>query len=66
MLLIYVEEKALTEVHREKCYAESTQLCLDLPARGRFVSATPLQPADHFNQRARVQRQTLDHRWSSC
>ncbi|HUK83836.1 MAG TPA: YciI family protein [Verrucomicrobiae bacterium] len=44
MLLIYAEEKALAEVDREKCYAESTQLCRDLDARGQFVSASPLQP----------------------
>ena len=44
MLLIYAEEKVLAEVDREKCYAESTQLCHDLQKRGQFVSASPLQP----------------------
>ena len=44
MLLIYAEEKSLAVVDREKCYAESTQLCRDLDARGQYVSASPLQP----------------------
>jgi hypothetical protein len=44
MLLIYAEEKALGEVDREKCYAESTQLCHELQKRGQYVSASPLQP----------------------
>jgi hypothetical protein len=44
MLLIYAEEKALDDAEREKCYAESTQLCHDLQKRGQYVSASPLQP----------------------
>lgn len=44
MLLIYAEEKTLADAEREKCYAESAQLCRDLDARGQFVSAKPLQP----------------------
>lgn len=44
MLLIYAEEKTLADEAREKCYAESSQLCRELDARGQFVSANPLQP----------------------
>ncbi len=44
MLLIYAEEKSLAGAEREKCYAESAQLCRDLDARGQYVSANPLQP----------------------
>ena len=44
MLLIYAEEKSLDDAEREKCYAESTQLCHDLKSRGQYVSANPLQP----------------------
>ncbi len=44
MLLIYAEEKVLADVDREKCYAESTQLCHELQSRGQYVSASPLQP----------------------
>ncbi|HUJ10027.1 MAG TPA: YciI family protein [Verrucomicrobiae bacterium] len=43
MLLIYAEERSLDDAEREKCYAESTQLCRDLDARGQYVSASPLQ-----------------------
>jgi hypothetical protein len=44
MMLIYAEEKSLAEPEREKCYAESAQLCRDLDAHGQFVAANPLQP----------------------
>jgi hypothetical protein len=44
MLLIYQDEKALTESEREACYAESTQLARDLHSNGQFVAADPLQP----------------------
>src|ERR1041384_1060552 len=46
LLLVYAKEQALEEGEREKCYAESTQLCRDLEARGQFVSANPLQSID--------------------
>jgi hypothetical protein len=44
MLLIYTDEKVWADDEREKCYAESTQLCHDLQSRGQYVSASPLQP----------------------
>lgn len=44
MLLIYMDEKAMTQGEREHCYAESTQLAHDLHASGQYVSASPLQP----------------------
>ena len=44
MLLIYMAEDAMKPEERESCYAESTQLCHDLQARGQFISASPLQP----------------------
>ena len=44
MLLIYMGENAMTEMEREQCYQDSTQLCHDLAAQGRFVGANPLQP----------------------
>lgn len=44
MLLIYSEEKALSESERQHCYAESTELTHDLNARGQFLAASPLQP----------------------
>jgi hypothetical protein len=44
MLLIYSDEKAWGEGEREKCCAESTQLCHELHARGQYLGASPLHP----------------------
>ncbi len=44
MLLIYMEENAMTGAEREQCYVDSTQLCHDLQTRGQFLAASPLQP----------------------
>jgi hypothetical protein len=44
MLLVYLEEKALTDSEREHCYVESAQLAQDLSASGKYVSAGPLHP----------------------
>ena len=44
MLLIYGDEKVLTDSEREHCYAESTQLTQDLHVRGQFLGASPLHP----------------------
>ena len=44
MLLIYGDEKALSETERQDCYAESTQLAKDIHASGQFLSANPLHP----------------------
>jgi hypothetical protein len=44
MLLIYMDEKAMTEAEREQCYKDSTQLTHDLYSRGQYVAASPLQP----------------------
>lgn len=43
MLLIYGDEKALTEADRQKCYAESMEVVHSLNAEGKFVGAAPLQ-----------------------
>src|SRR3569833_1622049 len=44
MLLIYLDEQALSEAEREACYAESTRLAEQLHADGRYLSANPLHP----------------------
>jgi len=44
MLLIYMGENAMNQAEREQCYLDSTQLCQELNAQGRFISANPLQP----------------------
>ena len=44
MLLIYMGEDAMSPNEREQCYVDSTQLCHDLHAKGKFIAANPLQP----------------------
>jgi hypothetical protein len=44
MLLIYSAEEVWTEEDRSKCMAESTQLCHELAAQGRYLAASPLHP----------------------
>jgi hypothetical protein len=44
MLLIYLEEKALSATERQECYAESTQLAQQLSSSGHYVAANPLHP----------------------
>ena len=43
MLLIYLGENAMNDTEREHCYVESAQLCQDLAAQGKYLSANPLQ-----------------------
>ncbi len=44
MLLVYLDEQALTETEREECYRESARLARDLDASGRYLAANPLHP----------------------
>jgi len=44
MLLIYLDEQALSQTEREQCYRESTQLAHQLDAAGQYVAAVPLEP----------------------
>lgn len=44
MLLIYLEERALSEAEREACYAESTELAHEIQAKGQYLAANPLHP----------------------
>jgi len=44
MLLIYLDEQALSQSERESCYRESTQLAHDLAVAGQYVAASPLEP----------------------
>jgi hypothetical protein len=43
MLLVYMDEKAMSENEREACNAESAQLAQDIHARGQYLCASPLQ-----------------------
>ena len=44
MLLIYGDERALTDTEREQCYRESTELAHQLHADGQYLAAAPLHP----------------------
>ena len=44
MLLIYLDEQALSETDREKCYRESAQLAQQIRSTGRYLAAAPLHP----------------------
>ena len=44
MLLIYLDEKALSEPDRDKCYVESAQYAQKLNVSGKYLTAAPLHP----------------------
>ena len=44
MLLVYLDEQALSDNEREHCYVESAQLAQDLSSSGKYISAGPLHP----------------------
>src|SRR5262245_6433228 len=42
MLLVYIDEQAMTDSEREHCYVESAKLSRDLNETGRYIAASPL------------------------
>ena len=44
MLLVYLDERAMTEAEREHCYVESAQLTQELNSSGQYLDASPLHP----------------------
>ena len=44
MMLVYLDEQAMSEAEREKCYVESAQLARELSLKGKYLSAGPLHP----------------------
>ena len=44
MLMIYMDEHAMSQTEREHCYKESTELAHELKANGQFLATSPLQP----------------------
>lgn len=44
LLLIYMDENAMSDPEREHCYVESTQLAQELHTKGQFVASAPLHP----------------------
>jgi hypothetical protein len=44
MLLIYLDEQALSEAERDRCYVESAQLAQEIHSKGQYLGANPLHP----------------------
>ena len=44
VLLIYLDENALSETEREHCYGESAQLAQELNSKGKYLATAPLHP----------------------
>ena len=42
MLMVYVDENAMTDSERQQCYVDSAALTRDLDAKGQYVAAAPL------------------------
>lgn len=44
MMLVYMDEHAMTDAERERCYVKSAQLTQDLNSSGNYLGAGPLHP----------------------
>lgn len=44
MLLVYMDENAMSDEERQQCYVKSAQLTRELDADGQYVAAGPLHP----------------------
>ena len=44
MLLVYLNEQALSESEREQCYVKSAQLAQEIHSNGQYLDAAPLHP----------------------
>ena len=44
MMLVYLDEQAMSETEREHCYVESAQLTQQLNKSGQYLDASPLHP----------------------
>jgi hypothetical protein len=44
MLLVYMDEKAMSDTERAHCYVESVQLTHRIKEKGQYVAASPLHP----------------------
>ena len=43
MLLVYYDEKTMSDAEREHCYVESAGLAQDLNSKGQYIAASPLR-----------------------
>ena len=44
MLLVYLDEQALSEAERQDCYVKSAQLAREIHSNGKYLDASPLHP----------------------
>src|SRR5689334_18449421 len=44
MLLIYLDENALSEAERNECYVKSAKLAREIHSSGQYLDASPLHP----------------------
>src|SRR5260370_41050490 len=44
MLLVYLDENALSEAERNECYVKSAQLAQEIHSSGQYLEASPLHP----------------------
>jgi hypothetical protein len=44
MMLVYLDEQAMSESEREYCYVKSAQLTQELNSSGQYLDASPLHP----------------------
>lgn len=44
LLLIYMDENAMSDTEREHCYGESAQLAQELHIKGQYLATAPLHP----------------------
>jgi len=44
MLLVYMDEQAMSLAEREDCYVESAQLAQRIKSKGQYLAAGPLHP----------------------
>ena len=44
MLLVYLDEQALSETEREQCYVKSAELAREIHSNGQYLDAAPLHP----------------------
>jgi hypothetical protein len=44
MLLVYLDENALSETERDACYVKSAGLAQQIKAKGQYITASPLHP----------------------
>jgi hypothetical protein len=44
MLLVYLDEQAMSEAERQDCYVKSAQLAREIHSHGNYLDASPLHP----------------------